>query len=365
MSVLPSALLDRVSELAAEGERLGTLPPDLVEAFQEEGLFRLALPKSLGGREQDVASILATIEEVSRADGSAGWSVMISATSGIVAAYLAPEVASTMFDARSIVCGVIAPKGAGTRAGDGYVVNGRWPFTSGCRHADWMALACIVDGSVRSAIVPAADVEICDTWHVSGLRGTGSNDVAVTDAFVPDTRWFSLAEPVQVDTPLYRFPLFCFLGLGVAAVALGIGRRAIDELIALAGAKTPAAGRRTLAERTTMQADVSRAEALVSSAGSYVYATVERAWDAAERGEVTVDLRRDLRLATTNAARACADAVDLCYDAGGGTSIYESSALQRCFRDIHALTQHMVVSPSTYELTGRLLFGLETDTSTL
>ena len=167
-------------------------------------------------------------------------------------------------------------------------------------------------------------------------------------------------------TPLYAFPQFGLLAMGIAAVSLGLARAAIDELVDLAGSKTPSGSGRSLANRASTQADVSSAEALVRSVRSFFYETVESAYEAAKvEGRLSVESRRDVRLATTHAVRECAKAVDLMYHLGGGTSVYRRSPLQRIFRDVHVATQHMMVAPAILELTGRLFLGLETDTSLL
>ena len=154
--------------------------------------------------------------------------------------------------------------------------------------------------------------------------------------------------------------------MGIAAVTLGLARAAIDALVEIAGGKTPQGSARPLAARPSAQADVSRAEATLRSARAFYYESIDRAWESAcARGRIEVDHRRDVRLATTHATRASAEAVDRMYDLGGGTSVYHRSPLQRVFRDVHVATQHMMVSPATLELTGRLLLGLDTDTSQL
>jgi alkylation response protein AidB-like acyl-CoA dehydrogenase len=218
----------------------------------------------------------------------------------------------------------------------------------------------------RSVLVPAGEVEFFDTWHVSGLCGTGSTDFAMNDLFVPEERVAGIGVDRPLERALYAFPQFGLLGMGIAAVALGLARAAIDALVDLAGGKTPQGSSRSLAERPAAQADVSRAEALLRSSRAFYYEAIAAAWERARaEGRIEDAHRRDIRLATTHATRSCADAVDLMYHLAGGTSVFRSSPLQRVFRDVHVATQHMMVSPSTLELTGRLLLGLETDTALL
>jgi alkylation response protein AidB-like acyl-CoA dehydrogenase len=248
-------------------------------------------------------------------------------------------------------------------------VTGRWPYGSGSQHSDWLVGGTVVpddgDGppAVHLMFFPAADVTIhTDTWHTSGLRGSGSHDISVDDVVVPDGRSVRLGSRPQVDGALYAFSTFGLLALGVAAVSLGIARRALDELIELAGAKTPTGSRRKLAQREVVQATVGSAEATWRSANDYVHAAIDRAWAVAERGErLSRDHRLDLRLAASNATRRSAEVVDQCWNVAGASAIYEPGALQRCFRDVHVATQHIMVAPPTFELAGRIQLGLVDD----
>ena len=214
---------------------------------------------------------------------------------------------------------------------------------------------------------PREDVTVIDTWNVSGLRATGSHDIAVEDMTVPRDRATSVItrDPVAPG-PLYAFPLFGLLALTIAGTALGIGRAAIEDLIELAGGKTPTGSARSLAERPVTQTRIAQAEATLLSGRSFLYEAIAEAWEAAETsGKVSVEQRAALRLAATHATAASASAVDTAYDLGGGTSIYETSPLQKRFRDVHAATQHMLIGPSTWELTGRLMLGLPSDIAQL
>jgi alkylation response protein AidB-like acyl-CoA dehydrogenase len=307
---------------------------------------------------------------------------MIGATSGVTLAYLPAEVGKELSDAgRAILGGVFHPRGRAVAADGGYRVTGRWPFASGCEHTDWLLGGCIVfaDGAgaprlrsdgrpdARIMIFPRADAEIIDTWTVAGLRGTGSHDIAVRDAAVPADRsvWFS-TDPVREGGPLYAFPVFGLLAFGIAAVALGIARGAIDQFDELARGKVATGSRRTVAEHGAAQGDRARAEALVEASRDHLLARIDSAWRSVLAGR-PLDLadRARLRLAATHAVRSAREAVDLVYDAAGGSAVYESALFARRFRDVHVATQHVMVAPATYELAGRLLFGLETDAELL
>jgi len=368
-----------LAKRADEIEAARRLPPDLAERFAREGFYRMCVPAVYGGLELPPAQTMRTVETLAAADGSSAWCVFIGATSGTVLAILPPDAAREVFSHPEVrLGGVFAPRGRAVACEGGFRVDGRWQWGSGTQNCDWVMGGCQVirDGEPellgngmprsRMMLAPAAEIEFFDTWHVSGLCGTGSTDFAMNDLFVPDSRAVGLGVDGPLERPLYAFPQFGLLAMGIAAVTLGLARSAIDALIDVAGGKRPEGSARSLASRTAAQSDVARAEALWRSSRAFYYEAIEAAWaSATTRGVIEAEHRRDVRLATTHAARSCAEAVDLMYHLGGGTSVYRSSPLQRIFRDVHVATQHMMVSPATLELTGRLFLGLETDIAML
>jgi alkylation response protein AidB-like acyl-CoA dehydrogenase len=373
-------LAPQARELAAEAEVERRLPEALSRRLGMAGLYRLCVPSSLGGEEAEPAELLRAAEALAEGDAAAGWCVAICATSGMLGAYLDPEAAAAVYsDPAGVVGGVFAPSGRAVAQDDRLVVSGRWRFCSNVDNCDWLMGGCIVfDGDaprtldsgrpdIRLVLMPADAVDVIDTWSVSGLRATGSHDIAVDGLEVPAARAASLiTDPPREPGPLYAFPPFGLLAAAIAAVALGTARGALDELGELAGAKTPTLSTRKLAERAATQSGVARAEASVRSARALLFEATAECWDAAQRGgEISVEQRASMRLASTNAVEASASAVDEAYRLGGGSAIYESSPLQRRFRDIHAATQHMLVSPATWELAGRSLLGLDFDASQL
>lgn len=383
-----SSVLDAVRDMAPrlaqrsiEIERARTLPSDLVAELAGAGLFRTFVPASLGGSEASVAEGLAVIEELAVADGSTAWCVMIAMTTGLLGGFLPIDHAKTVYGPDdAITGGFAAPVGRATALTDGGLeVSGRWAWGSGTRHCTWIGGGCrLVDGdgapTMRGdglvapfVLFDPADVELLDTWHVSGLKGTGSTDYQVADVVIPEGRWVqpNIDQPRETG-PLYRFSFFGMLALGISSVALGLARRAIDEIVILAAEKRPQGSSRPLAERAPIQAEVALAEADVRAATAFVADAVQDAWSSVCAGNpITDDQRRLLRLAATNATLASARAVDRCYTAGGGAAIYDESPLQRVFRDVHVATQHAMVAPRTLELVGRLRLGLPTDTGQL
>jgi alkylation response protein AidB-like acyl-CoA dehydrogenase len=371
------ALVDRASALAryvaATTERERALPQALVDELRATGLMRAGAPTEFGALEASPATTLSGAERIARGDASAGWCVSIAATSSLLAAYL-PELGATEIfgDSRALAAGVWAPRGRAAGVDAGVRVSGRWSFCSGISHSEWLFAGCVLDEDqagtegpvLRIVALPTADLEILDTWRTSGLCGTGSHDALAKDLFVPDHRVLSiLGTAPRIDAPLYRFPIFGFFALSIAAAALGNARGAIDDLSELAVGKTAQGSSRVLAERPATQAAVGEAEAALRAARALYYGAIEDAWEAAQQeGPVSEALRLGLRLAATHAVRTSADVARAMYDLGGGTAIYEDSPLQRRFRDAHAATAHFQVNPATWELAGRLLLGLPTKT---
>ncbi|MBN1530905.1 MAG: acyl-CoA dehydrogenase family protein [Thermoleophilaceae bacterium] len=344
-----------------------------MDGLRAADLFRLCVPRELGGAEAPPLELVETVEELARADASTGWCLAVTATSGLVAAYLDETAAREIYGTEGVaVGGVFAPRGRAVGSGGRLEVTGRWAFASGSCFCDWLMGGCLTELDGRPAeprlvLFPRSAVEILDTWDVSGLRGTGSNDIAVDGLSVPEERSaVVIGAAPRAEGALYAFPLFGLLAAAIAGVTLGVARAAMDDLLELAGAKKPEGSRRLLAERSAVQAEVARAEASLRAARGLLMDTLSRAYERADSGAgVTTEDRMSLRLASTHAARGAAAVVAACYELGGGSSIYSTSPLQRRFRDVHAATQHMLVSRSTLELTGRLLLGMPTDASQL
>jgi alkylation response protein AidB-like acyl-CoA dehydrogenase len=374
------ALTDRVSALARESaattERERVLPQALLDELRASGLMRAGAPAVLGALEAPPATALRAAERIARGDASAGWCVSIAITSSLLSAYLPDRGAAEIFgDPQTVAAGVWAPRGKAVIVDGGVRVSGRWSFCSGISHSQWLFAGCVLDDgqpgadgpTLRVVGLPTVELEILDTWHTSGLRGTGSHDALADDLFVPDHHILSLldARP-RIDTQLYRFPIFGFFALSIAAAALGNARGAIDDLSELAVGKTAQGSSRVLAERSATQAAVGEAEGALRAARALYYEAIEDAWSAArEDGPVEESLRLGLRLAATHAVRTSADVARTMYDLGGGTAIYRDSPLQRRFRDAHAATAHFQVNPATWEIAGRLLLGLPTRTAQL
>ncbi|KCZ92050.1 putative hydrolase NrgC [Hyphomonas hirschiana VP5] len=369
-------LLPELAARAGDMEAARRLPADLAQKLAAAGVFRMVTPRTFGGLELSPREIVEVTEAAARANASAGWCVMIAATTALNAAYMAPEYAREIYaDPLTITGGVFAPMGKAVVEGDHYRVSGRWQWGSGSANCSWLCGGCTVweademkrlpSGApdTRMMVFPASEVTLHDTWHVMGLKGTGSGDIEVKDILVPRGRSVSLvADAPRESGALFKFPAFGLLALGVSAVALGNARGALDAFHALATVKKSQGSSKTLSERQAMQADYARCEAQWRAARAYLFAEIDRVWTIAQGdGAIPMEARADLRLACTHMTRTGADICRTLYDLGGGAALFEASDLQRRFRDAHAITQHIVTAPSTLELTGRILFGLPTD----
>jgi alkylation response protein AidB-like acyl-CoA dehydrogenase len=359
-----------IAPLAARIEADRRLPAEAVGALVDAGVFKLLVPHEYGGAEASSTLFLDAIETIARVDGSAGWCAMIGASSGIMSGFLAADVAREVYGpADAISCGAFAPTGRAVPVEGGWRVSGRWAFASGCEHSEWRMGGVLVEGSapeVRSALFRADETYVLDTWDTSGLRGSGSHDFEVNDVFVPAARQIALFGRPTHAAPLYATPFFGLLAAGVASVAVGIARGALDGFVEVAKAKVPLGARRSIANRELVQLAVARAEGNVLAARAALRIAFQQLdADVAAGGVSPLETRARVRIAAAHAATAAAAAVDLVYEAAGAGAVYSKSPLQRHFRDVHVATQHAMVSSTSEILAGRVLLGLESDTSTL
>ena len=377
------ALAPEIEARADQIEQERRLPEPVLAALFEAGLFRLLLPRSLDGGEVDPVTFARVIEEIAKADASTAWCLCQAAGCSMSAAYLSHDVAMEIFgrDRRAVLAWGPGPGARAIAVDGGYRVTGTWSFASGGRHATWLGAHCPIsepDGSSRrtpngklverTMLFPAASATFVDVWHVSGLKGTGSDAFTVSDLFVPHEYSISRDDPAErrQPGPLYCFPAGSLYASGFAGVALGIARRMLDAFRALAAEKTQRGFKRPLAENAVIQSQIAQAEAQLRSARSFLLSSLEEIWRAVGgTGVLTLDQRVLIRLASTYAIHEAKAVADMTHHAGGATSIFIESALDRGFRDIHAVTQQLQGRQSHFETVGRFLFGLEPDTTFL
>jgi alkylation response protein AidB-like acyl-CoA dehydrogenase len=370
-TMTPQAVLDAARDLAptiaaraAEIEAARRVPGDLLDQLIAAGCFRLLLPTSHHGLDGDLMA-LRVYEELARADASVAWTVMIGSGSWLDLASLPRESFDELF-ARDdvIVAGAFNPTGSIVPAAGGYRVSGRWGFASGCQHATWIFGNCIegfVDGvlQLRIAVFSPDQVVIEDTWHVSGLVGTGSHHFHVDDIVVPANRTVApLADEPRIDQALLRIPPPAAFSLGIASVAVGIAQGAIDDIVSLAGAKVPLLAPAPLAASPLFQYELAHADAGLRAARALLYETADEAMTVAREGSTpTLEHRARIRAAAVWVTQQATSVVNTAYRSGGGSSLYVECPLQRRLRDINALTQHFLVKPDTLTTAGAILAG--------
>ncbi len=354
----------RAAVLQAEVE--ARWPASVLDVLLEQRLFRLWLPRNAGGDELDLMDSLALMEAAAHIDGSFGWTVMIGSGGGLFGAIIdAPTAREMLGPHEAVIAGSGAPRGIAEVVEGGYRATGRWRYASGAAHATWFTANCVVhrdgapvlDGAgatlIRAMSFPAAEVTIHRTWEVSGMRATGSEDFAVDGVFVPARRTFSVfGDPPHEGGPLYRFPFVSITQAGVAAVALGIAAHAIEAYAAL--------GRTSDA---ISQARFGEAVARLTLARAGWWTTTQGAWDIVTAGDaLDAAVQARVALACTHATREAAAAVDLLYDIGGMASMADAGDLGRCWRDVHAVTQHSSVRVANYASAGAALLDAAAET---
>ncbi len=376
-------LAPQIEACADQIEQERRLPPPLMAALHDAGLFRLLLPGSLDGAELDPPAFVQVIEEISKTDASTAWVLCQTAGCSMVAAYLPPDVASEIFgsDPRAILAWGPGPDARAVAVDGGYRVTGTWSFASGGRHATWLGGSCPIyepDGTPRrrangtpesrTMLFPATSATMKDIWHVIGLRGTGSDAFSVSDLFVPRERSVARDDPSERRHPglLYCFSSGSLYASGFAGIALGIARSTLDAFVDLAQDKTPRGFKRPLRDNAVVQSQVAVAEAKLRSARLFLMASLEDIWrEVGRAGSLTLDQRILIRLSATYAIHQAKEVVDTAYHAAGATAIFTSNAFERRFRDVHAVTQQLQGRLAHFETVGQFLLGLEPNMSFL
>jgi alkylation response protein AidB-like acyl-CoA dehydrogenase len=363
------ALAPNITARAREIEAARRLPPDLIRDLTAAGCFRMLVPRSHGGGGFDLPSGMSVIEELARADASTAWTTVNLAGGWINLGTLPRATFDTLYAGGpdAIIGGVFAPSGTVVPVQGGYRVSGRWAFASGCEDCQWLFGNCMEDPDgtprLRTVLFSPDQIEIEDTWSVSGLCGTGSHHFVARDVLVPAERTcLPFADPPCLDEPLLRMPMPPVFAFGVASVAIGIAQGALEDILALSRSKVPLLAHTALATNPLFQNQLGEADAQLRAARGLLYADAAAAWGTAVAGaEFTPEHRARMRAAITWAATTAASVGDMAYHAGGGSAIYAGSTLQRRFRDIHAITQHFLVKRDVFTTAGAVLAGAEPD----
>lgn len=371
------ALAPEIRARAAEAEAARTAPRDLVDKLRTAGVFRMLTPKSHDGLELPPPEAFQAVVEAAKADGSIGWTVMIGSATGLLFSRLPRAAFDRAFaDGPDLIQAGLAsmPGGKAEAVEGGYKVTGRWPFASGCQHADWIVGMAVLtkDGeplpgpvegmpATRIMILPAGEWRIEDTWKVAGLRGTGSSHTVLDGAFVPEDQTFDLMTGEScLDGPIYATVL-PWLALMHSAFAVGVATGAVEELVESAGgarhqvfAKTP------LRLSPVFHYELGQVEAKLQAATAMYETALARQWTRAQAGQLDAPgvVAECLQTAmwTTGAS---VDITEACFNLAGGPALYDASPLQRRMRDMQVARQHAAAHPKNYELLGAARMGIK------
>lgn len=359
-------------------EELRTLPHDAVAILRSLGLFWLKTPAELGGTPLSPLEFSDVIEELAYVDTSTAWAAMIGAgCDGLAGGWLPEEGVRRIFgtgpDAvHPVVAGQLAPRGTGHAVPGGYLVSGRWGFSSGIVHADWLIGAFKPDGDTEGSgsdeapvgfgnrmvvfLLPKTQAEVIDNWHVAGLQGTGSLDFSVDGVFVPSEMTYDLGTLPVRGGDLFRLGMPAFVSNEVPPLTIGLARRALDDMTEIATHTARFPGGPTVSERAVFHKELGRAETRIRAARAVHREAMNLAWESAVAGTVPGE---ELQLAVTTASvfavETCADVVNDLFRYAGGRALALSNPMQRHLRNVLAARQHLALSEENYEAAGRYL----------
>jgi alkylation response protein AidB-like acyl-CoA dehydrogenase len=377
-------LIERARELvpliagaADRIEQAREIPPDVLSAMHDARLFRMLIPRSFYGDEVEPTTFFQVMEAIAMADASVAWCLGQGSGVSMAAAYLKPEVAAELFgDPRAVVAtGAPEPNARAVVVDGGYRVSGHWHFASGSRHSQWLgghSTVCEPDGSPRlgpngkpleqrTMFFPKSQATITDSWQVIGLRGTGSDDYAVKDLFVPSEYSFTREsdDDRREGGPLYRFSIFNMFGMGFCAVALGIARTALSDFTALAKRKKAHSSGKLLADNNVIQTQIGLSEARLGASRSYVIDTYSRLYEQAAAGKtISYEQRLATRGVTCFGIQQAREVVDFAYYSAGSSAIFDKNPFERRFRDLHTVTQQSQGHLENFEAFGQALLGI-------
>lgn len=344
------SILPLIKQNAEASEQAGCVKPEVLEAIFEQRLFRLFIPEKYQGEPTDLPTALRVFELIASADGATGWLVMIGAGGGLFSGFLAEQAAQDIFSPeRAVIAGSGMPSGQAKRIKDGFEVSGRWAYASGSDYASWFTANCVVEGSdneILSIAVPAEQVTQHQTWNVFGMKATGSHDFSIDSVKVPKKHTFSLAEKPLLEDPIFFCPLETLASVTFASVAIGITSHAVEEFIAFAKQKQIFGSSECLMDKVEIQQKCMSAEQVIQTARSQLSQRAEQVWQAAEKKQQPADeVREQIAEEAIEMVQNCVKAVDALKMYSGMMAVFTSSPFGRAWRDLHTLSQHIIVSP--------------------
>ncbi len=374
------SLIPMVEAAGDRNEAERRISPEVIAALHEAGLFRMLLPASLGGGAADIVTLNQVIETLAAADASTAWCLAQQTVSTHAAGFLDPKIAREVFGPPDGAIAWGPPAGIAKAAvvDGGYVVTGRWRFASGHVHCPWLGGHSTVferDGEPRrdkqgrpvnrTMLFRKEKATIHDIWHVLGLRGTRSNDYEVRELFIPEayTTWRDLPADRREAGPLYNIQMLTLYGIAFSGVAIGLARASLDAFMKLAATKKPGGGlgsASVLKDNAVIQSRVAKASGRLNASRAYLLQMLRDIWDtSATVGSFSLEQRAQLRVAITGAMDQARRVVDFAYHAAGTTAIFNGSAFERRFRDMHTVTAQGQAHLSNFEAAGQALFGIE------
>ncbi|MBR0915240.1 acyl-CoA dehydrogenase family protein [Bradyrhizobium japonicum] len=379
------ALVPRLRERAARTEELRHLPTETEKDLHDAGLFRMLQPKRIGGAELDYVALVDCAELLGMADASVAWNLANLASHHWMLGMFAQKAQDLVWDRDPdalIASSFIFPAGRATRVEGGYRLHGSWPFSSGVASCEWNMLASVVysddeaDGiEYRIFLLPKGDYKVLDTWNVAGLRGTGSCDVEVRDAFVPDYMTVAVGDLAGGPTPgskvnpnpLYALPVFSLFPYVLSGVALGNAQVCLDDYSEVARHRISTYNRAKLSDFQSTQIKIAEASAKIDAARLIMRSACVNAMEDARRGRIP-DMATKTRYRRDGAfsVNLCTDAVSMLFAASGARGLFTTGVLQRQFRDAHAINSHLAfnfdAAGTNY---GRVALGLPSENLTL
>jgi alkylation response protein AidB-like acyl-CoA dehydrogenase len=355
----------RIADSADEIDKNRRIPADIAGEMADTGLFRLLVPGSIGGAQIDYPSFVEIVRIFAGVDASTAWCVSQNNIFATDSARMSVEVATEIWgEPRGIVTN--GPPSRDTIAlpvEGGYQLSGHWDFSSGSSHSTWLAARAPVDGRDGEPpmfLMPKADATMLDTWQVNGLRGTASFSFEVDDLFVPESHVYMESDAPREDDPIYVIPKIPLFSIGFATISITLARACLDDAIELAGKKTQRGISGAMLDLSTVQRQIGETEALLRSADAYLRRSTAALWEAAcDHGQVEMDTRVEVRMASTHAIRQAARVVDSAYELFGSGAIFKSNLIQRRYQDMHSIAQQIQGRATNFETAGRYFLGLD------
>ena len=375
-NILSTDAAQEIYELAVsyreETENSRKVASAVVERLSELKLFKMGLPKSLGGWEDNPLETLKVYELLASAEASVAWIVWNNHLACTFGRYLDEASMKELYSNTSnIYANSARPEGVAKIVPGGYMVSGQWTLVSGCELADWLVLRCLVTSedspqtlgpgaNLKLFFIPKKDIKVVDTWNVGGLKGTGSHDVIVKDAFVKEQYAVGFDSPVAIDNAYSRLPIGCINAAGCAAMALGVLKSATDDLVNMCLERVTPGKSPDLRDRTTVQAAIAKSKTLLASKRSQLHNSVAILWEESQHNNTFTDEQlADVWAASCEAVKEAKCMLSEIYAVAGTSSLYQKYKIERAHRDIHAISQHGIIQPHWMDQAGMAYVGIK------